>query len=100
MIARIKSAIRYQQFFPGFWGIFVNSWYFCRKYVACAVRKHAPLMTGKLLDYGCGSKPYKSMFVNVTQYIGVDIDNNPGHSHKWEHLFNQLTEPLHGRDVK
>lgn len=86
MIARIKSAVRHQQFFPGFLGIFVNPCYFNRKYIARAVRKHAPQMTGKLLDYGCGAKPYKSVFVNVTQYVGVDVDNNPGHDHKHEDI--------------
>ena len=31
-------------------------------------------MNGKLLDVGCGSKPYENIF-NVEEYIGVDIDN-------------------------
>jgi SAM-dependent methyltransferase len=86
MITRIKSIIKRQQFLPGFLGIFVNPSYFNRKYVACAVRKYAPQITGKMLDYGCGSKPYKSMFTNVTQYVGVDIDENPGHDHKNENI--------------
>lgn len=51
-----------------------------------AVAEYAPEMTGKLLDYGCGSKPYRSLFKNVTQYVGVDIDNNPGHDHKSEDI--------------
>jgi hypothetical protein len=84
MFAKIKSFINKQQFFPGCWGIFVNVCYFDRKYLLRAVTKYAPEMSGKLLDYGCGSKPYKSLFKNVTQYIGVDIDNNPGHDHKNE----------------
>ncbi|MDR1112274.1 MAG: methyltransferase domain-containing protein [Bacteroidales bacterium] len=86
MLAKIKSFIEHQQFFPGFWGIFFNACYFDRKHLLRAVRKHAPQITGKLLDYGCGSKPYKSLFANVTQYVGVDIDNNPGHDHKNEDI--------------
>ena len=32
----------------------------------------------KLLDYGCGSKPYKNLFLSyISQYIGVDITQNP-----------------------
>jgi SAM-dependent methyltransferase len=46
-----------------------------------AVQKYAPQMSGKILDFGCGSKPYEALFTNVSQYIGVDIDNNPGHNH-------------------
>ena len=34
---------------------------------------------GKMLDFGCGSKPYKSLF-RVDEYIGLDYEN-PGHPH-------------------
>lgn len=38
-----------------------------------------------MLDFGCGSKPYKSKFKNVVQYIGVDMENE-GHSHLNENI--------------
>ncbi|MDR1181672.1 MAG: class I SAM-dependent methyltransferase [Bacteroidales bacterium] len=44
------------------------------------LRKHFDKINGKMLDFGCGSKPYKSEFKNVNQYIGVDIENE-GHDH-------------------
>jgi SAM-dependent methyltransferase len=28
---------------------------------------------GKLFDIGCGNKPYQSLMVNVTEYVGCDI---------------------------
>lgn len=31
----------------------------------------------KLLDLGCGSKPYKNLFAGTTQYIGLDIVDGP-----------------------
>lgn len=31
------------------------------------------------MDFGCGSKPYRSFF-NVTEYVGVDFENE-GHPH-------------------
>jgi SAM-dependent methyltransferase len=34
----------------------------------------APRLSGKMLDVGCGSKPYQSLFA-VDAYIGLDIDN-------------------------
>ena len=37
------------------------------------------------MDFGCGSKPYKSLFNNVAEYIGVDYDS-PGHSHANEQI--------------
>jgi SAM-dependent methyltransferase len=44
----------------------------------------APVLTGKLMDFGCGSKPYRSLF-QVTEYIGVDFEN-PGHPHLNEQI--------------
>lgn len=32
------------------------------------------------MDFGCGSKPYESLFLNASSYIGVDIEVS-GHSH-------------------
>jgi SAM-dependent methyltransferase len=34
----------------------------------------APKISGQLLDVGCGSKPYRNLFVNVDRYIGLEFD--------------------------
>ena len=36
------------------------------------------------MDFGCGSKPYKSLF-NVEEYLGVDYYNE-GHPHENEQI--------------
>ncbi len=36
-----------------------------------AISKLAPSLKGRLLDFGCGLKPYRSLF-DVDEYIGVD----------------------------
>ena len=41
-------------------------------------------MNGIMLDFGCGSKPYKELF-NVDKYIGLDIERS-GHDHKKEQI--------------
>ena len=41
-------------------------------------------MKGRMLDFGCGSKPYKSLF-SVSEYIGVDYEN-VGHPHENEQI--------------
>jgi len=51
-------------------------------------------MSGKLLDFGCGSKPYKSLFSNVEEYIGLDYENE-GHDHSDE----QVDVFYNGKDV-
>jgi SAM-dependent methyltransferase len=46
--------------------------------------KYSGSLTGVMLDFGCGSKPYKSLF-NVSRYVGLDFEN-PGHSHTQEQI--------------
>lgn len=49
-----------------------------------AVKKYAPALSGKMMDFGCGAKPYRSLF-SVSEYIGVDYDGE-GHSHHNENI--------------
>src|SRR5437773_3335923 len=62
-----------------------NAFYFIRNALYKKVKQYAPALKGRLLDFGCGSKPYQSLFANVTEYIGVDY-NSPGHSHANEQI--------------
>ena len=57
-----------------------NAFYFIRNALYKKVREYAPALKGRLLDFGCGRKPYQSLFTNVEEYIGVDY-NSQGHSH-------------------
>lgn len=54
--------------------IFHNPYYIIRSGLYKSVKKYAPLLQGHLMDFGCGTKPYESLFVNVTKYIGVDFE--------------------------
>ncbi len=69
-----------KDFDPGF----SHPYYFMRKGLLHAVKKWAPSLKGKLLDFGCGSKPYRSLF-NVEEYIGLDFQKT-GHDHTGEEI--------------
>ena len=58
--------------------------YFIRIALYRGIKEQANQLKGILLDFGCGQKPYKSLF-NVDKYIGIDYDN-PGHDHKNEEI--------------
>jgi SAM-dependent methyltransferase len=73
------------QFNPGFLGLFFSPFFFIRRRLYHSIKKYSNSLTGKTLDLGCGSKPYKSLFTGSTQYIGVDIEN-PGHDHTNEDI--------------
>lgn len=57
-----------------------NEFYFIRNALYKKVAQYAPELKGKMMDFGCGSKPYQSLFSNVTEYIGLDYASE-GHSH-------------------
>lgn len=76
MIDRLKSIYRRQAFFPDWLGLFVNPFYFARAELGNAMTDLAPSLSGRLLDVGCGTKPYRSLF-DVKDYVGLDIDSEP-----------------------
>lgn len=82
---RLNTIYHYEQFQPGFWGFIFNPFYFYRKGLCKTIRKLAPEIKGKVLDYGCGSKPYQKLFFNADSYTGIDIEN-PGHDHSGESI--------------
>lgn len=55
-------------------GAFYNPLYFTRRELYKAIEILAPQLSGKLIDVGCGTKPYRNHFLNVKQYIGLDIE--------------------------
>jgi SAM-dependent methyltransferase len=70
----LKCIYLKQIFFPNFLGLIINPFYFARAGLARSIAVFAQLLKGRLLDIGCGSKPYKKLFV-VDEYVGLDIDS-------------------------
>lgn len=62
---------------PGFLGIFINPFYIARRKLYVRINDNKSLIKGNVLDYGCGTSPYKGLFSD-TNYTGADIktDNN------------------------
>ncbi len=61
-----------------------HPYYFIRRGLYNAMNKFAPSLNGKLLDFGCGSKPYQAL-IKVDEYTGLDFQN-PGHDHSKEQI--------------
>lgn len=74
MMQRLRAIHDRQAFHPGWPGIFVNPFYLARSSLRDVLTELAPHIAGRLLDVGCGSKPYRSLF-EVDEYVGLDIDN-------------------------
>jgi SAM-dependent methyltransferase len=82
LINKLFSIYKNQSFDPGFIGIFINPFFFVRRGLLNGINKFAEKLNGNLLDFGCGSKPYKNLF-NVENYFGVDVLDR-GHPHEQE----------------
>ncbi len=72
ILAKFKASLREQDFHPGILGLFINPFYFARKGLDRHITQLAPLLRGKILDVGCGSKPYRRYFT-VGEYVGLEI---------------------------
>lgn len=79
-LTQFRAAFRSQGFRPPRWAIVVNPFYLIRRALFVRVAALAPSFHGRTLDFGCGSKPFANLFVNATEYVGVDVETS-GHNH-------------------
>lgn len=70
----IARFIERSAFFPTLSGAFVNPFYIARRGLGEAIREYSTCLSGRLLDIGCGSKPYAHLF-RVEEYVGLEIDS-------------------------
>jgi SAM-dependent methyltransferase len=84
MLIKLKRIYMNQMYFPSLFGILINPYYFIRKGLFKGVLLNKNYLKGRLLDFGCGNKPYRKLF-DVKEYVGVDIKES-GHSHKNEQI--------------
>jgi len=90
MLRKIRKEIRHVQFSFNGWrekglALFVNPDFFIRKNLYKNVRYYSGFLSGRVLDFGCGSKPYQKLFSHASQYIGCDILAS-GHPHENENI--------------
>jgi len=77
---RIYNYLKHQSFQPGVFSIFINPFFFIRLAYYKNIKLFIPRLKGRLLDFGCGRKPFENLF-SVKEYIGVDLKGT-GHDHK------------------
>jgi ubiquinone/menaquinone biosynthesis C-methylase UbiE len=81
MLSSLKKRLRKEAFITSPLSIIINPVFIVRNGIYQSISKLAQNITGNVLDFGCGSKPYESLFVNANRYVGVDIEVS-GHNHK------------------
>ena len=70
----LHAWLQRQQFDPGPLGWLVNPYALARRNLWRALAAQAPLLQGRLLDIGCGTRPYAALFAH-TDYVGVEVDS-------------------------
>jgi len=86
---RLKKYFRQQMFNPEISGIFINPFYFARKGLYKAMSQLVSKLQGKVLDVGCGQKPYQHLCntEKVVEYIGLEIDSIENRNNKQADYF-------------
>ena len=89
MIEAIKRRIAREQYLPTAFGLLVNPYYHARRALLEAVKSEAPGIGGRVLDIGCGQKPYEALFVSASAYVGLEYDTEDNRVRKKAEFFYQ-----------
>ncbi len=73
LINRFKELYLRQQFHPTLLGVFISPFYLARNALVNAIKAESHVIEGRILDVGCGKKPYQDIF-RFTEYVGLEFD--------------------------
>lgn len=93
MMQALKRYVLAQQYKPSLMGLMVNPFYHARRGLYRAISAMAPRLEGRLLDVGCGRKPYQSLFP-ASEYVGLEIDTPENRARKQADYFYDNGEPF------
>jgi SAM-dependent methyltransferase len=83
---RVRRFLIATQFRPGLVGLVTNPFYFARTKLLATLRKVAHRAHGRMLDVGCGQKPYRDLF-QVSEHVGLEIDTPENRENKQADAF-------------
>jgi len=94
MINKVKKQFHAAMFGYNYWGILVNPFFIARKGLLEAIRKlSCEISASKLLDIGCGDKPYKVLFQAQT-YHGLELERAQSHRSKADFYYDGKVMPF------
>ncbi len=95
---RLEHIRARERFHPGLFALFVNPFFLARRGLFVNVFPLGRYIRGKVLDVGCGEKPYERI-CNADQYIGLEIDTPENRKKKKADFFyDGNTFPFQGAE--
>jgi SAM-dependent methyltransferase len=73
LLATLEARLRAAQFRPGLLGLLANPFYLARSALHTTLCRVAGQVRGRMLDVGCGRKPYAELF-HVSEHLGLELD--------------------------
>ena len=90
----LKASLSSRLFRPGPFDFLFNPVYLIRRPLFLALKSHAADIEGNILDFGCGSMPYKELFSQASGYTGLDMENSEHGLSKPDVVFDGHTIPF------
>ena len=72
----MKKFIEKEKFNPSFLSILFHPFFFIRKEIFCFLQNNSTFLSGTILDFGSGSKPYEHLFKNHQYYCSIEVLGN------------------------
>lgn len=71
---KLRTFIDANQFCPTAAVVLVNPFWLSRRALSRHLALYAPRLEGKILDFGCGTQPYRRLLRDAAQYVGLEYD--------------------------
>ncbi len=89
-----------QQFQHNILDILTNPFFLYRSKLSKNIIRHGKTLQGTILDFGCGTMPYKHLFSNCSNYIGLDIEVSGNYyTRKPDLIYDGNTIPLENESI-
>ena len=72
----MKKFIEKEKFNPNFLSIFYHPFFFVRREIFSFLKNNSFFLSGDILDFGGGSKPYQNLFKNSKNYFSIEVLGN------------------------
>ncbi|MGE0011511.1 MAG: class I SAM-dependent methyltransferase [Azoarcus sp.] len=77
MVRLLKRLVRRlcDPFSPSLIGIATNPFWLSRRAIYRSIERLGPALRGRVVDFGCGTVPYRKLLTSCDEYVGLDFDS-------------------------